>query len=190
MGKGGEMNAGKGDESGGYENPNYPVVVGEDGVPRIGPCAVDPLQSFKSTELQLWPIFGNKLSFARPHMRAFHFQWLSFFMAFMVWFAYAPLLVVIRQDLDIPKKGIWMSNVFNVAACVVAGCDSWPALTLTIRSSTASTIAPSGSRDASKLRPTEANMIAWRSKSSCSGDPPKSHHVHRAQLKSPGPSVV
>ena len=69
MGKGGEMNTGKGDESGGYENPNYPVVVGEDGVPRIGPCAVDPLQSFKSTELQLWPIFGNKLSFARPHKR-------------------------------------------------------------------------------------------------------------------------
>ena len=120
MGKGGEMNTGKGDESGGHENPNYPVVIGEDGVPRIGACAVDPLQSFKSTELQLWPIFGNKLSFARPHMRAFHFQWLSFFMAFMVWFAYAPLLVVIRQDLDIPKKGIWMSNVFNVAACVVA----------------------------------------------------------------------
>ena len=120
MGKGGEMSSGKGDESGGYENPNYPVVVGEDGVPRIGACAVDPLQSFKSTELQMWPIFGNKLSFlARPHMRAFHFQWLSFFMAFMVWFAYAPLLVVIRQDLDIPKKGIWMSNVFNVAACVV-----------------------------------------------------------------------
>ena len=120
MGKGGEMSSGKGDESGGYENPNYPVVIGEDGVPRIGACAVDPLQSFKSTELQLWPIFGNKLSFARPHMRAFHFQWLSFFMAFMVWFAYAPLLVVIRQDLNIAKKGIWMSNVFNVAACVVA----------------------------------------------------------------------
>ena len=45
MGKGGEMNTGKGDESGGYENPNYPVVIGEDGVPRIGACAVDPLQS-------------------------------------------------------------------------------------------------------------------------------------------------
>ena len=34
-------------------------------------------------------------------MRAFHFQWLSFFVAFMAWFAYAPLLVIIRQDLDI-----------------------------------------------------------------------------------------
>jgi hypothetical protein len=33
MGKGGEMNTGKGDESGGYENPNYPVVIGEDGIP-------------------------------------------------------------------------------------------------------------------------------------------------------------
>jgi len=120
MGKGGEMSSGKGDESGGYENPNYPVVIGEDGVPRIGPCAVDPLQNFKATEIQLWPIFGNKLSFARPHMRAFHFQWLSFFSAFMVWFAYAPLLVVIREDLNIAQKGIWMSNVFNVAACVVA----------------------------------------------------------------------
>ena len=104
MGKGGEMSSGKGDESGGYENPNYPVVIGEDGVPRIGPCAVDPLQNFKATEIQLWPIFGNKLSFARPHMRAFHFQWLSFFVAFMAWFAYAPLLVIIRQDLDISTR--------------------------------------------------------------------------------------
>ena len=110
----------KGDESGGYENPNYPVLVGADGVPRIGACAVDPLQNFKATELQMWPLFGTKLSFGRPHMRAFHFQWLSFFCAFMVWFAYAPLLVVIREDLNIAKKGIWMSNVFNVAACVVA----------------------------------------------------------------------
>ena len=33
MGKGGEMNTGKGDESGGYENPNYPVIIGEDGIP-------------------------------------------------------------------------------------------------------------------------------------------------------------
>ena len=50
MGKGGEMNTGKGDESGGYENPNYPVIIGEDGIPRINGCPVDPLQSFKSTE--------------------------------------------------------------------------------------------------------------------------------------------
>ena len=91
----------------------YPCVTGADGVPRISGVAVDPAQGFKATELQLCTL-------KRPHMRAFHFQWLSFFMAFMVWFAYAPLLVVIRQDLDIPKKGIWMSNVFNVAACVVA----------------------------------------------------------------------
>ena len=81
--------------------PKYPYAVDEAGVARVGFVAVDPAQHNKATELQLWPLFGSKLTFARPHMRAFHFQWLSFFVAFMAWFAYAPLLVIIRQDLDI-----------------------------------------------------------------------------------------
>ena len=100
--------------------PKYPYAVDDDGVARVGYVAVDPAQHNKATELQLWPLFGTKLTFARPHMRAFHFQWLSFFVAFMAWFAYAPLLVIIRQDLDISTRGIWLSNVCNVAACVVA----------------------------------------------------------------------
>ena len=100
--------------------PKYPYVLDEAGVARVGYVAVDPAQHNKATELQLWPLFGTKLTFARPHMRAFHFQWLSFFVAFMAWFAYAPLLVIIRQDLDISTRGIWLSNVCNVAACVVA----------------------------------------------------------------------
>ena len=100
--------------------PKYPYVVDEAGVARVGFVAVDPAQHNKATELQLWPLFGSKLTFARPHMRAFHFQWLSFFVAFMAWFAYAPLLVIIRQDLEISTRGIWLSNVCNVAACVVA----------------------------------------------------------------------
>ena len=91
----------------------YPCVTGADGVPRISGVAVDPAQGFKATELQLCTL-------KRPHMRAFHFQWLSFFVAFVVWFAYAPLLVVIREDLRIAKRGIWLSNICNVAACVVA----------------------------------------------------------------------
>ena len=99
--------------------PKYPYAVDDDGVARVGYVAVDPAQHNKATELQLWPLFGTKLTFARPHMRAFHFQWLSFFVAFMAWFAYAPLLVIIRQDLDISTRGIWLSNVCNVAACVV-----------------------------------------------------------------------
>ena len=67
--------------------PKYPYAVDENGVARVGFVAVDPAQHNKATELQLWPLFGSKLTFARPHMRAFHFQWLSFFVAFMAWFA-------------------------------------------------------------------------------------------------------
>jgi hypothetical protein len=67
--------------------PKYPYAVDEAGVARVGFVAVDPAQHNKATELQLWPLFGSKLTFARPHMRAFHFQWLSFFVAFMAWFA-------------------------------------------------------------------------------------------------------
>merc|ERR1719181_2262490 len=93
----------------------YPCVKDEDGVPRINGVAVDPLQGFKATELQMWPLFGTKFVTARPHMRAFHFQWLSFFVAFLVWFSFAPLLPVVRDDLNIAKKGIWFSNVCNVA---------------------------------------------------------------------------
>ena len=65
--------------------PKYPYVVDEAGIARVGYVAVDPAQHNKATELQLWPLFGTKLTFARPHMRAFHFQWLSFFVAFMAW---------------------------------------------------------------------------------------------------------
>ena len=97
-----------------YDNgEKFPATLDADGTVRVSGLVVDPDQNYKATEIKLF-------SFARPHMRAFHFQWLSFFVAFMAWFAYAPLLVIIRQDLDISTRGIWLSNVCNVAACVVA----------------------------------------------------------------------
>merc|ERR1719440_798258 len=39
---------------------------------------------YKATEIKL-------NSFKRPHMRAFHYSWISFFLAFFAWFAFAPL---------------------------------------------------------------------------------------------------
>ena len=48
--------------------PKYPYAVDEDGVARVGYVAVDPAQHNKATELQLWPLFGSKLTFARPHI--------------------------------------------------------------------------------------------------------------------------
>ena len=45
--------------------PKYSYVVDEAGVARVGYVAVDPAQHNKATELQLWPLFGSKLTLAR-----------------------------------------------------------------------------------------------------------------------------
>jgi MFS transporter, NNP family, nitrate/nitrite transporter len=68
---------------------------------------VDPNQEDKATEIKLF-------SFQRPHMRAFHVCWWSFFMAFFIWFAISPLLPEIRKTLKLTKKKIWISSVVGV----------------------------------------------------------------------------
>eukprot|EP00871_Galdieria_phlegrea_P000220 jgi/Galph1/1199/GphlegSOOS_G5936.1 len=39
----------------------------------------------------------NLLSVARPHMRAFHFAWISFFLSFFAWFSVPPLVTTIKH---------------------------------------------------------------------------------------------
>ena len=56
------------------QNPKatYAAVETSPGEWKMGAMPVDPTQGFKAKEIQL-------LSFQRPHMRAFHFAWSSFF---------------------------------------------------------------------------------------------------------------
>jgi NNP family nitrate/nitrite transporter-like MFS transporter len=72
---------------------------------------VDPAQDDKATEIKL-------LSFARPHMRAFHCSWMGFFTAFFIWFAIAPLMPEIKTTLGLTKQQIWTSNICSVAGTV------------------------------------------------------------------------
>ena len=55
---------------------------------------VDPNQDDKAKEILT-------CTFARPHMRAFHCSWWSFFIAFFIWFSISPLLSEIREDLGL-----------------------------------------------------------------------------------------
>jgi len=79
-----------------------------------GPFAlqVDPQQQYKAKELKI-------CSFARPHMRAFHYSWWSFFIAFFIWFSAAPLLPEIRETLKLTSKEVWLSNIIAVSGDVV-----------------------------------------------------------------------
>ena len=75
-------------------------------------CRVDQHQGDKAVEI---PLFV----FQRPHMRAFHFAWMSFFVAFFTWFAISPLLPEIKDTLQLSHSEIWMSNVCSSAGTVV-----------------------------------------------------------------------
>lgn len=73
---------------------------------------VDPDQDDKAKEIKL-------CNFSRPHMRAFHCSWWSFFIAFFIWFAAAPLLPEMKASLGLTKKQIWTSNIVSVAGTIL-----------------------------------------------------------------------
>ncbi|EEC50152.1 predicted protein [Phaeodactylum tricornutum CCAP 1055/1] len=72
----------------------------------------DPDQDDKASEIRL-------CSFARPHMRAFHCAWWCFFIAFFIWFAIAPLLSEIRDDIGITKQDVWTSSIVGVGGTIL-----------------------------------------------------------------------
>lgn len=72
---------------------------------------IDPDQNDRAKTIKL-------CSFARPHMRAFHCSWWSFFIAFFIWFAIAPLLTEIKADLGLTKQQIWTSSIASVGGTI------------------------------------------------------------------------
>lgn len=63
----------------------------------------------RATRIQL-------LNFSSIPMRAFHLSWMAFFVCFFAWFAVAPLMPIIRNDLGLTKDQI--ANI-NIAAVMV-----------------------------------------------------------------------
>jgi NNP family nitrate/nitrite transporter-like MFS transporter len=72
---------------------------------------VDKNQDDRAAEIKL-------CNFSRPHMRAFHCSWWSFFTAFFIWFAIAPLINDVGKSLDLSRKQIWVSNICSVAGTI------------------------------------------------------------------------
>ena len=73
---------------------------------------VDPQQDDRAVEIAL-------CSMARPHMRCFHCAWISFFVAFLCWFAIAPLLSEVTVSLGLSKEQIWTSNMLSVTGSAI-----------------------------------------------------------------------
>ena len=53
-------------------------------------------------------------------MRAFHMTWMAFFCCFFAWFGIAPLMAVVRNELDLSKDQVGWCIVASVAGTVFA----------------------------------------------------------------------
>ncbi|HKY39637.1 MAG TPA: MFS transporter [Polyangiaceae bacterium] len=67
----------------------------------------------KATKIQLF-------SFSTPSMRAFHMTWIAFFLCFFGWFGLAPLMPLVRADLQLTPAQVGNSVIAAVAGTILA----------------------------------------------------------------------
>ena len=59
-------------------------------------------------------------SFGTPQMRAFHMTWIAFFLCFFGWFGLAPLMPLVRADLQLTPAQVANSVIASVAGTIFA----------------------------------------------------------------------
>ena len=67
----------------------------------------------KATRIQL-------ANFSSPQMRAFHLSWIAFFFCFFSWFGVAPLMKVVRNELQLTGEQVGWCIIGSVAATILA----------------------------------------------------------------------
>ena len=75
--------------------------------------AVDQGSNQKAPKISLF-------SLKTPQMRTFHLTWLAFFLAFFGWFGIAPLMAIVRDDLNLTKTQIGNTVIASVAITIIA----------------------------------------------------------------------
>lgn len=62
----------------------------------------------------------NLFSLSTRQMRAFHMSWFAFFLCFFAWFGIAPLMAIVREELELTKQQIGNTIIASVAITIVA----------------------------------------------------------------------
>jgi MFS transporter, NNP family, nitrate/nitrite transporter len=66
-------------------------------------------QADKASEFKLGSV-------QRPHMRAFHYSWFGFFVAFFIWFAILPLLPYMTAELKLSTAELRTSSIIGLSS--------------------------------------------------------------------------
>ncbi len=60
------------------------------------------------------------LDFTSTQMRTFHMAWMAFFLAFFGWFGIAPMMALVRDDLQLTRAQVGNTIIASVAGTVIA----------------------------------------------------------------------
>ncbi len=61
----------------------------------------------------------NLLNFSSRQMRAFHMTWFAFFLCFFAWFGIAPLMPIVREELNLTKEQVGNTIIASVAITII-----------------------------------------------------------------------
>ncbi len=65
-------------------------------------------------------LWGNFFDVRRVQIRTFHMTWFAFFGAFFAWFGIAPLMIIVRDELNLTKSQVGWSIIASVAVTIFA----------------------------------------------------------------------
>ncbi len=62
----------------------------------------------------------NLLAFNKPEIKTLHLTWFAFFLSFMVWFAHAPLMMMIRDTMNLSEQEVKILLILNISLTIPA----------------------------------------------------------------------
>lgn len=76
----------------------------------------------KTMELQnkATSLWGNFFKIWMVQIRTFHMTWFAFFLCFFAWFGIAPLMLIVRDELNLTKEQVGWTIIASVAVTIFA----------------------------------------------------------------------